>query len=803
MWLVGALSDRLWFTLDRSVPAWDPADYLNGAMNYWQALQAPQWLSGEWWRHFWLLSTKIPPLTYIVTAPFLNLFGTSQDAATLVLLLFQGILLISVYGLGVVLFSSEIGLWAAGICQLLPALSHYRLIYLLDYPVAAVVALSFWLLTLWYFKGGWFRGIAFGLSLGVALMVKQTVLLFLFLPWLWVFLVNLRQRKGKLLLQLLVGCFLSLFIWGPWYRTNWLLIFTAGKRATIDSAIIEGDPALHTLDAWTYYGKILPTLISWPLLLVPIVALLLYYRHSPTYPKKSWTWLAVFLLGGYFLSSLNLNKDPRYILPLLPVLSPLLAVGLLSWGGPWRQSIRWGTLGLAFLLMVLNLFPLRGEILTNVLSPHGRRYPYLDLGAKLPHQEVIAEIIATSPYLRTTLGVLPSTGAINQHNFSFYGSLANFQVYGRQVGVRDHEVEQDGRSLDWFLTKTGDQGSVPSSQTAMVEAIQQGEDFSLHKSWPLPDESTLQLYHRRQPAVEVEPIADNPILVQLNKVTVPEKVSPGVPVPVTYQWSGSWSQLASGLVILTWQQGNGTSFWLHDHGIGMGRLKQLPEDGNNGSFQVTERTAMLPGFDVAAGNYQLAATYLNWETGEIYPIIAPSVTLTIEPNAPIVPAPELDLVTQLRTVAPGLAKGREGLEPIFAQIARINQYDAIQDYLQQAELTLAYRLEQEQDRDEQEKLNWVYTMALARVLQQDIEGAIAAFEQGIELDKNNPYNYAYLAFVYLYDWQGKQAEQVLKPALEINPDLPVLQALSGIAAVMQGKLIQAWYYLSQVDFSNI
>ena len=41
IWLAGALCDRLWFALDRSVPAWDQADYLNGAMNYWQALQAP------------------------------------------------------------------------------------------------------------------------------------------------------------------------------------------------------------------------------------------------------------------------------------------------------------------------------------------------------------------------------------------------------------------------------------------------------------------------------------------------------------------------------------------------------------------------------------------------------------------------------------------------------------------------------------------------------------------------------------------------------------------------------------------
>ncbi|NET54596.1 MAG: hypothetical protein F6K09_40220, partial [Merismopedia sp. SIO2A8] len=49
IWLLSAICDRIWFALDHSVPAWDQADYLTGSLNYWQALQQPQWLSGEWW----------------------------------------------------------------------------------------------------------------------------------------------------------------------------------------------------------------------------------------------------------------------------------------------------------------------------------------------------------------------------------------------------------------------------------------------------------------------------------------------------------------------------------------------------------------------------------------------------------------------------------------------------------------------------------------------------------------------------------------------------------------------------------
>lgn len=165
IWLVGAVGDRVWFALDRSIPAWDQADYLTGSLNYTHALQQPQWFNSEWWTSFWLLSSKIPPLTYIVTAIVQNLVGTGPDQATLVNLLFSAILLGSVYGLGVQLFSVNVGLWAAGLCQVLPGLYRFRLDFLLDYPLTAVVTLSFWCLTVWKERGrkaGGSRGLGCG-----------------------------------------------------------------------------------------------------------------------------------------------------------------------------------------------------------------------------------------------------------------------------------------------------------------------------------------------------------------------------------------------------------------------------------------------------------------------------------------------------------------------------------------------------------------------------------------------------------------------------------------------------------------
>ena len=533
------------------------------------------------------------------------------------------------------------------------------------------------------------------------------------------------------------------------------------------------------------------------MLLIPLVGFLIYllrkylYKSSsnPIYTsKQTWIWLAAFLVGGYLLSSLNINKDARYILPLLPVLSLVLATGLLSWQRRWRKYILCLTASLGIILMLLNIFSLGGGFIATKLSPRTQRYPYR---GNLPHSEVIAEIQNTSPYLRTVLGVLPSTPKINQHNFSFYGKQNNAHVSGRQVGVKESEILPDSRSLDWFLTKTGDQGSIPQSQPAMVQLIEQGK-FKLQNSWQLPDNSQLKLYYRDRPLIQVSkfprlPVSPSPSL----QISLPNSSPPGVPIPITYQWTGDRQVLQSGIVLLTWNDSS-DAFWIHDHGIGMGVL--IPAADETDTLQVTERTAMLPPVDVPPGKYNLEATYLNRYTGKTQPIDIPPITITIDPQADATPAPELDLVTQLRNTAPKMAESIQGLEPIFAQTARINQYDAQQDYLKQAELALSYRLKNQQVNPQQQR-DWLYAIALSQVLQQDVGGAIASFSQITNIEPQNPYGYAYLAFVHLYDWQPKPAESALNTAHKINPNIPEVTTLRGAAAVMRGNFIKAWQLL--------
>ncbi|MBE9184823.1 phospholipid carrier-dependent glycosyltransferase [Microcoleus sp. LEGE 07076] len=858
IWLLGAISDRLWLAFDRSVPAWDQAEYLTSTLDYLQALQHPQWFSGDWWTNFWLLSTKIPPLAYILTVPFLKVFGAGVDRATLVHLLFSAILLASVYNLGVQLFNRQVGLWAAAICVLLPGLYRFRLQFLLDYPLAAAITFCFYCLTMWKSAAetgkqensgfsqsppaslplsSFFWAIAFGISLGLSILVKHTTVLFLFAPIVWLAVGGVWQKAWGKLGQLAGALLLSVAVFGPWAKTNWLLILTGGKRATVDSAIAEGDPGLNTIDAWIYYGQHLPEQVSWPLLLIPLVGLLLYWHRRQNSSSISYLnscrWLAVFWAGAYLINSLNINKDDRYVIPYLPVLSIFLAWGLTLWPPRWGRQIRWGTIGLASLTMLLHMWPVGGAFghsFVQLVSPGNSNYPYL--GKEWPHREVIAEILAAEPYLQSTLGVLPSTPEINQHNLNYYGALANFQVYGRQVGTNLKEVPQDVRSLSWFVTKTGPQGSIreriKKAQNAAVATIEKSEYFQLEKAWVLPDNTNLNLYRKRRYPVEIQPLNEARSQVQLEQVTVTGKALPGVALPITYIWSGSWQQLQSGLVLVTWKHRLASDILesgqalriLHDRAIAQGTLHPgiLEADKFAVGFRVVDRTAMLTPANIAPGSYSLEATYLNRKTGETYPIKVPPVTLKINADplkirSQIVPSnkntqkskivptiagnenqPELDLVTQLRAMAVNLPKGLPGLKPVFEQIGRINQYDPTQDYTLQAEQALEYRLKQEP-----KNLEFAYALAFSRVLQQNVKSAIVALEKVTELDSQNPYAYAYLAFVQLYGWHPKAAETALKPAIALNPNLPEIRVLNGLATLMQGNLIQAWQDLQYIQ----
>ena len=83
IWLGSNFFDRLWLALDKSIPAWDQSNHLNKSLEYFHILTSPEFLNSEWWHNFWKISTKYPPLTYIIGALPQKIFGLGNDQALL------------------------------------------------------------------------------------------------------------------------------------------------------------------------------------------------------------------------------------------------------------------------------------------------------------------------------------------------------------------------------------------------------------------------------------------------------------------------------------------------------------------------------------------------------------------------------------------------------------------------------------------------------------------------------------------------------------------------------------------------
>ncbi len=809
IWGFSFLFDQLWFALDNSIPAWDQSEYLNGVMLYQEALKNPRWLDGNWWRDFWLLSKKVPPAMYIITAFFFFVFGASVDTGSLALSLFNFILLFSLFFLGRLFFNQRVALFACILSQFIPGLYYYRREFLLDFPLASLVTFAFTSLSYWYFSTGnsaWIWSIVFGLSLGLCLLLKQTSLFFLFLPLVYVFISSIISKHWLKLCQFTVSIFLATAIFYPWYRTNWLIIFTAGKRATIDSAIIENDPPLNTLKAWTFYAETLPYLLS-PFLIIISLSLVLYWllKHliNPKNiigffrgycdKKQVFLWLLIFFLGGYLLSSLNVNKDMRYILPLLPVVCLVISALIFSYKNQGRLILRVLTTVVLTLSMILNSFPLGGDFLVALGPKILQRFPYT--GKPWATPEVVETVVKYNPYLKTTIGVLPSTPEINQYNISFYGAVSDFRVFGREIGVKEKHIPKDIKSLDWFVTKTGYQGLISDSQKEMIRQVENSNRFLLVKKWLLPDNSELKLYRSILPKNEIEILDSRGSQLRLEKVLLPREFGKGKTIPVSYQWVGSWDLLVNGILIIDWVSvDNPQKKWTHDHRLGCGELytknsHNLPPDQD---FSLTENMAMYIPENMPEGDYILKVTYLHQKTGKTYPLAIPEIKVSIKQNSPITPNDrELDLVSQLRLLAWLLPKGVEEFGHIFGEIGRINQYDPTQDYLVVAEKAMTYRLSQEKN------LDYLYTLLLSRVLQQKVNPAIETAKLLVKENPHNPYNHAYLSFLYLYDWRGKPGEEAIDKAIAIQSGIKEFWCLKAISNFMQGDFPGLWLTLRQ------
>ena len=329
-----------WLHLNRAPPEWDDSWYLTHSLVLFDAL-IDGGLAAFAKRLLTALGTK-PPLIVVLPTPFYLILGRNPQVAYGVNLISMLTLFAAVYSIGRRYWSRRVG-WLAvyitGTMPLLYGLAHW---YLADFTLAALVCLTFSFLTAAHADNVHKKILWCGFTCGLGLLTKIIFPLYVSLPILWASLRQVHRIRTNThspphrihpwfawWLALLTPA-LGLAL--PWYLVNFRAAF--GRIAISgfsEEADVYGTGPVFSFRAMRtylvnvvnagpsfYYVCLILLLVSLAVVAGRVQSLRARYPKEPSRLLCLWSLpFMVFLFGR--------NKDLRFIAPILPAFSLMLA----------------------------------------------------------------------------------------------------------------------------------------------------------------------------------------------------------------------------------------------------------------------------------------------------------------------------------------------------------------------------------------------------------------------------------------------------------------------------------------------
>ena len=516
IWLLATAADRVWLAADQAIPAWDQADYLNSAMDHGRALGLLP--GGGWpgWRELLLLSPKIPPWASLVHGTVMAVAGEGPDQAGWALALWHGLLLLVLDRWARQLHSPGLAWLVLPLAAVAPGLVSLRVNYTLDLALTAVTTAALWRLWCWQrprpHGGGWIQALAAALGLAAALLIKQSALPILAVPYLWAVVTGIGQRRRRL--QLLVGTALVLALLLPWLHQNWITTIGGTYRAVVVSAAGEGDPPVFSMASLLWYPRLwwqqlgaLPctgALLGLALTLSRGVGTTSRFSRLPRLcPTAGWGYLLGCTISGWLLTTMSPNKDARYIAPVLALLMLWLGLGWLvlfsalqQWLGSWRA-----TAALAASLLLATGHTAMGRIAA-IDEGAGSNPPLISLVTFLRQYTANAA---------TTLVMVPGSADLNEHTGTYYGRLNGGRLLALRLPDPPHHHSLVLEQAEWVVLTTGDQGHLREharqASRRISQRIREDSRFQRVRWWPWSRQRRVELWQRRPDAPRGQSIA--------------------------------------------------------------------------------------------------------------------------------------------------------------------------------------------------------------------------------------------------------------------------------------------------------
>jgi 4-amino-4-deoxy-L-arabinose transferase-like glycosyltransferase len=490
----------LWLSLDRAPPNWDDAWYLTNSLTVYDSL-AHGGIGGYAARLNSVFGFKAP-LIAALPAPFYLLFGRRWHAAFLVNIVCMLALSWVLYRIASRWWSERAALLAVTIAGTMPLLYGLSRWYMLEYPLAALAAISILLLI----ESASFerRGMAlsFGAACGMGMLLKVTFAAFILPVFLYVWAAS-RNRLRSLVLTALPCVILAM----PWYAGHLrrTLAYVLDSGYGFGAAVQGTGPIFAPRTITTYLSHVIISGISeyYAALSIPLI---LWSACRPagrswfhSLPKQSAAmlllWLApfaIFLFGG--------NKDIRFIAPILPAFALIMACLL-------DAALPRNALGacLAFFLLVFPVAQLFAVSFGVPWRANGLTYARRFTRETWPHDEMLKAIAANTslrPGEKAMLLVGTDRAGFNANNVELTVTALQlpFDVettaYERDFDVLLRRLAQ----ASYFLYKEGGEPESPAFNPYFNELVRHARQDGRYT--PLP-------YERRLPDGGVARILKN------------------------------------------------------------------------------------------------------------------------------------------------------------------------------------------------------------------------------------------------------------------------------------------------------
>ncbi len=484
----------IWVTVDRRPPEWDHANHLERAARCHQILSEQGWRGAD---KILAMSSFYPPVVPCAAAFVYFLLPITPLASQSVMLGFLGLTLVSLFLLGRRLFDGPTGLLAALLFGAAPFVLYSGTNFQLDLPLAGAVSLALLILVKTEeFSRPWWS-VVLGLVLALGMLVKPPFAVYLFPPLALViaraFRADDRGRRGlNLALALLLGGVLSI----PWYGPRLFGLPMQVANRAFKQAAQSGYPETLTASSLLFYPRTLLAIFGLLAGLLFVWGLVALVRERQA---RGFLWAASVVPFGLFL--LIQNKNPRYVLPLLPVAALIASAGLRALPRTWKQ--------VATLAVVVVSAAQVGAAAFGVppmppWNPFGiaLSFSFPPSPVDWPHRQILDVIMRETGGGSATVSVVP--------NYNYF-SVSNF----RYNAVRDRLPLKMARAwdlyplgVDFIVLKTGSQGPEFSiaKPKRIMERLAAGDPafervFPVIWQVPLPDGSVAMVRQRRLTAV--------------------------------------------------------------------------------------------------------------------------------------------------------------------------------------------------------------------------------------------------------------------------------------------------------------